>query len=113
MIKRCISVVATKRGSEMVEASIVMPIIVLAIVLLIRLFTFYLSILTTGVNVHANTMELARNYTGVTGKNYNTEECVEMFKGGLLSKNLRKVISVECCFLNEDYLVRGSELVKK
>ena len=90
-----------------------MPIIVLAIVLLIRLFTFYLGILTAGVNVHETTIEMAKNYAGVAGKNYNTEKTVEMFKGGLLSKNLKKSINVECYFLNEDYLVRGSELVKK
>lgn len=107
------SVVANKRGSEMVEASIAMPIIVLAIVLLIRLFTFYLNILTAGINAHEAAIDIAKNYSGLIAGEYDAEEKVEMIKGGLLSRNLSKKINVECFLVNEDCLVRSSDVVKK
>ena len=39
---RLIDILRTKRGSQMVEAAVSLPIIILAGMLLIRLFVFYL-----------------------------------------------------------------------
>ena len=43
-----------KRGEQMVEASIVLPIIILVIMLLVRLCTFYLECLIAQTNMHRN-----------------------------------------------------------
>ena len=100
-----------KRGDEMVEAAIALPIIILAIMLLIRLFTFYLQILNTGIKEHEKTLEAWDSYSGKTMKVYESIENVEMIKGGLLGFDLNKRIESKAYFFNEDVLVRAGELI--
>lgn len=101
-----------KRGSQMVEAAIVLPVVIIAIMLLIRLFTFYLQILCTAVNAHEAALREWKSYNGFAGKKYEATEEVEMIKGGLLSSNLKKTIEVKAYFYNEDKLVRTSAILK-
>lgn len=104
---------SNKRGSEMVEASITVPIIVLTIILLLRLFTFYLQILSTSISVHEEALEAWDKYSGLTMRVYEQEEDVEMIKGGLLGFDLLKKINTKAYFFNEDNMVRAGEMVKE
>lgn len=112
-VKRLKYIVTNKKGAEMVEASISMPLIILTIFLLLRLFTFYLSILTTGINEHEKAFSAWETYSGVVAGHYENEKSVWLLSGGLLKMDVSKDIKTEAFFYNEDNMVRASELVKK
>jgi len=95
----------------MVEAAVVMPIIILTIMLLIRIFTFYLEILCTGIKEHEKALELWQAYSGVGLKTYENEVQIEFARGGLLKSNLSKTIETKAYFYNEDNIVRGKYMV--
>lgn len=105
--------ISNKRGEAMVEASLVMPIIVLVVMLLLRLFVFYLQILSTGIEEHEKILSEWDKYSGKIMKVYETDEDVEMLKGGILGMNLRKEIESKAYFFNEDFLVRAGEVIDK
>jgi hypothetical protein len=46
-----------KRGSQMTEAAISLPLVILTAMLMIRLFVFYLDILVTGIEEHRKALE--------------------------------------------------------
>ena len=96
----------------MVEASMVLPIAILAVMLLIRLFTFYLEILNTSIKAHEKLLEKWDSYNGKTIEMYLTEDHVGMIKGGLLDKNMDKKIETRAYLINEDAMVRISAAIK-
>ncbi len=73
----------SKKGSQMIEAGIAMPIVILAAVLLVRVFTFYIEILTTGVDEHLKALERIDNSSGYSFKKYEATKEIHMMKGGL------------------------------
>lgn len=102
--------VLNKRGSEMTEAAISMPVLILTAMLLLRLFTFYLEILSTGVSEHMNALEAWDSYRGSGIRKYSTEKEIYMLRGGLLETGLTKRINTRSYMLNEDVLVRAGEV---
>ena len=52
----------SKRGSQMVEAAISLPLIIITAMLLVRMFVFYLDILTTGIKAHREALEAQDAY---------------------------------------------------
>lgn len=103
--------IGNKRGSQMVEAAIAYPVIILAAVLMIRMLTFYLEILDTGICEHRKALESLDNYSGSGLKTYSSTENVYMFKGGLLKFGVSKRIDTRLYMLNEDLAVRAKEVV--
>ena len=99
-----------KRGSQMVEAAIVVPILILTAVLLLRVFTFYLEILTAGVSEHSRALEAWDSYSGAGVRKYTAEKQVTMFRGGLLNTDLVKTIDVSTYLINEDVLRRAGDV---
>lgn len=95
----------------MIEAGIAMPIVILAAVLLIRVFTFYIEILTTSVDVHIEALNKIESYSGKTFKTYETYKDIHMLKGGLLSSNLTKTLYVRGYCINEDVLTRAKKAI--
>lgn len=93
----------------MVEAAISLPLIIITAMLLIRLFVFYLEILTTGVKEHRKALEAQDAYKGIVMRTYDMSEEVIMLKGGVLKKNVSKRIDVKAYLINEDFLVRSGE----
>ena len=94
----------------MVEGAIAFPIVILTAVLLIRVFTFYLQILDTGICEHLDALEAMDSYGGKTMKVYRDTAHVKMFRGGLLNIDLDKQIDTKAYFINEDTLVRAGGL---
>lgn len=113
MVRDLIRTIKGKKGNEMVEAGLAMPVIILAVLLLVRLFTFYIQILTTGVQEHEAALEKIDAYSGKTIKSYESECELEMIRGGLLSSSLKKTISTQAFFINEDEMVRCFEIPDK
>ena len=95
----------------MVEAAISMPVLILTVMLLLRLFTFYLEILSTGIGEHMNALDAWDSYSGAGIRKYSAEKEVHMLRGGLLEMNLTKSIKTRSYMMNEDVLVRAGEII--
>ena len=93
----------------MAEAAISLPLIIITAMLLIRLFVFYLDILTSGIKEHREALKMQDSYKGVTMRTYETEKEVVMLRGGVLKKNVSKRIETKAYLINEDFLVRSGE----
>lgn len=111
-MKRFIRSVKSRRGSAMVEAAISMPVLIIAAMLMIRLFTFYLEILTAGIAIHKEAMERQDAYGGAAIRTHCDERNISMLKGGLLGIDVHKRIEVRAYMINEDLLVRSGELAE-
>ena len=96
----------------MVEAAISLPIIILAAMLMLRMFTFYLEILTTGISEHKEAMKAQDSYRGAFIRTYHDSEDVKMLHGGLLLIDVSKKMETKAYMINEDLLVRTGELVE-
>ena len=94
----------------MVEAAIVYPILIIACMLMIRLFTFYLEILNTGISDHMQALEAMDSYSGAGFRTYTDTSEVRMLRGGLLMMDVSKRIDTRCYMLNEDLMVRAGEV---
>ena len=103
--------ILNKKGSQMVEAAISLPLIILAAMLMIRLFVFYLDILTTSINEHRKALETQDSYKGAVMRTYEEEAGVDLLKGGILSRDVSKKIKVKAYLINEDMLVRSGEIL--
>lgn len=110
-VYRMLSALRSRRGSQMVEAAISLPLLILAGMLLLRMFVFYLQILTTGIEKHREVMEQQDSYRGAFIRTQSTEENVWMLKGGLLGMDVRKRLEVKAYMINEDILVRSGEIL--
>ncbi len=95
----------------MTEAAITIPVAILMAMLLIRLFVFYLDILTTGIEEHRQALMAQDSYEGIAIRTYETDETVEMLAGGILKKAVSKTIEVRTYLINEDFLVRSGEIL--
>lgn len=96
----------------MVEAAISLPVIILAAMLMLRLFTFYLEILATGISEHKEAMEAQDAYRGMILRTYHDSREVKMLSGGLLKMDVSKRIETKAYMINEDFLVRTGEITE-
>ena len=88
-----------------------MPIIILVIMLLIRVFVFYLDIMTSGISEHNKAGEAMDVYRGKVIRVYKSENNIKMNKNGILRKNLNKKITTKAYLINEDFLVRSRGVI--
>ena len=93
----------------MIEAAISLPLIIITAMLLIRLFVFYLDILTTGIKEHREALEAQDAYKGIMLHTYETAEEVVLLSGGVLRQNVSKRLEIKSYMINEDFLVRSGE----
>ena len=112
-MKELITILRNREGSEMVEAPIVMPIIILTAMLLLRLFVFYLDILASSVRLHKQALKAWDEYSSSAISEYSESEERHLLAGGMLGSNLSKTIRAELFMCNEDALVRLGELFEK
>lgn len=95
----------------MTEAAISLPLIILTAMLMIRLFVFYLDILTTDIEEHRKALEAQDSYNGAVIRTYEEEIHVDMLRGGVLQRNVSKRLKVKAYLINEDLLVRSGEIL--
>lgn len=105
-------VLNNKSGSQMTEAAISLPIIILAGMLMIRMLVFYLDILTTGIEEHRKALEEQDGYKGAMMRTYEEEKSIDMFSGGLLQIDVSKRLKIKAYLINEDFLVRSGEALE-
>ena len=101
-----------KGGAEMAEAAISLPLIILTAMLLIRTFTFYLEILNTSLAEHMEALDKWDSYGGAGMQVYKNNKEVKLIKGGVLLFDVKKEIKTKAYMLNEDLMVRASEVFK-
>ena len=80
--------IQSRKGSELVEAAISLPILILSVMLMLRLFTFCLEILSAGIHEHLNALEAWDSYRGGGINRYSTEREIEMMRGGCNIRSL-------------------------
>lgn len=95
----------------MIEAAISIPLIILTAMLMIRLFVFYLDILTTGIKEHRKALEAQDSYKGAVMRAYEERAYVDLLEGGVLQRDVSKRIEVKAYLINEDLLVRSGEIL--
>ena len=103
---------SNKRGEQMVEASIVLPIIILVIMLLIRLCTFYLECLITQTNMHRKMLSKWDSTKSPVVKALNDSRDINYANLGLAEGLIRKTIEVKGFVVSEDKLVRVGDTVE-
>ena len=103
---------SNKRGEQMVEASIVLPIIILVIMLLIRLCTFYLECLITQTNMHRKMLSKWDSTKSPVVKTLNDFRDINYANLGLAEGLIRKTIDVKGFRLCEDKFVRVGDTVE-
>lgn len=96
----------------MVEASIVLPIIILVIMLLIRLCTFYLECLITQTNMHRKMLSKWDSTKSPVVKTLNDFRDINYANLGLAEGLIRKTIEVKGFTLCEDKFVRVGDTVE-
>ena len=106
---KVIKCLLSKKGSQMAEAAISLPLILITAMLLIRMFVFYLDILTTGIREHREALEAQDAYRGVMMRTYKDTEEVILLKGGVLRRNVSKRLDIKAYLINEDFLERSGE----
>ena len=102
---------SNKRGSQMVEAAISLPLLILTAMRMLRLFVFYLDILSTGIKEHRKALEMQDSYRGVFLRTHEEETKVSLLKGGLLATDVSKRLRTKVYLINEDILVRSGEIL--
>ena len=101
-----------KRGEQMVEASIVLPVIILVIMLLIRLCTFYLECLITQTNMHRRMLSEWDSTSYPVVKTINDSRDINYANLGLAEGLIRKTVEVKGFAVSEDKFVRVGDNVE-
>ena len=109
-IKSKASFVLNKRGSQIVEASIVMPVVISVIVLLLKVFVFYLEIMSASVQVHEEAISIWEESDSSVIEVYEDSTSVSLLPWGLLQDSLSKTINVKMYLVDEDVFVRAKRL---
>lgn len=111
-LRTFIRALTNRRGAEMVEGAISLPLIILTAMLLVRVFTFYLEILNTSVAEHIDALERSDSYSGAGFQVYKNTKDVKLMRGGVLLFDAKKEINTKCYMMNEDLMVRASEMLQ-
>lgn len=101
-----------KRGEQMVEASIVLPIIILVIMLLVRLCTFYLECLIAQTNMHRNMLAKWDNTNSPIVKTISETREIDYANLGLAEGLIRKSVEVKGFSVCEEKFVRVGDSVE-
>ena len=111
-LKSFIQALKNRRGAEMAEAAISLPLVILTAMLLIRMFTFYLEILNTSIAEHMEALDRWDSYEGIGMQVYKNKIDVKLLRGGVLLFDAKKEMNTKAYMLNEDLMVRASEAFK-
>lgn len=103
---------ANKRGGQIIEASIVLPIIILVIMLLIRLCTFYLECLITQANMHHKMLSKWDSTSSPVVKTINDYRDINYANFGLAEGLIRKTVEVKGFAVREDKFVRVGDTIE-
>ena len=104
--------ILNKRGEQMVEASIVLPIIILVIMLLVRLCTFYLECLIAQTNMHRKMLVKWDKTNSPIVKTISETKDINYANLGLAEGLIRKSVEVKGFSVCEEKFVRVGDSVE-
>ncbi len=100
-----------KRGDEIVEAAMVLPILILTILSLILLIVYYFACLNVQVDLHRQMVRDAMHSEPVFEiKNKKEETSSEI--GGVISMIMSKQINGKIYMINEADIIRAGEMMQ-
>lgn len=99
-----------KRGEEMVEASIVLPVLILTILSLILLILYYYACLNCQVELHGELISDTENRKAVF-KVVEKRETVSSEIGGVISMIMQKEITASAYAIGPADMIRAGELI--
>jgi len=99
-----------KKGEEMVEAAMVLPLLILTVLSLILLILYYYCALDCQINLHRNQRTEASGSKAVY-KVIKDEESVSSEMGGIVTMVMRKEIKSELHVLRPAAIVRTGEMI--
>ncbi len=97
----------------MVEAAITLPIVILTVALMLRLFAFYLAILDTQVEAHIRAANTWASYNKAIVNVYRDHKTVRLVDRGLLRESIVRDVVTEAYLINEDAVIRTGELFRE
>ena len=100
-----------KRGEEIVEAVMVLPILILTILSLILLIVYYFSCLNTQVSLHKQLIQDAMYSKAIFEIENKTEETSSEI-GGVVSMVMSKKLAGRIYRINEADLIRAGEMMQ-
>ena len=101
---------SNKKGEEMVEASIVLPILILTILSLILLNLYYYACLNCQVELHGELISDTENRKAVF-KVVEKRETVSSEVGGVISMIMQKEIAASAYAIGPADMIRAGELI--
>lgn len=108
---RVIRGLINKRGSQIVEAAVSIPVIILAAMLMVRMLVFCMEVLTAGIKEHGEALKAQSAYRGALMSTYEKDREVKLVRGGLLGMDAGKRIEIKAYLINEDLLARSGEVL--
>lgn len=100
-----------KKGDEIVEAAMVLPILILTILSLILLIVYYFSCLNTQVDLHRQMIKDAMYCETIFETKTKKEETSSEI-GGIISMIMNKEIEGRVYMINEANLIRLGEMIQ-
>lgn len=100
-----------RKGDEIVEAAMVLPILILTILSLILLMVYYFSCLNTQVDLHRQMIEDGMHVDTVFEIKTKKEETSSEI-GGVISMIMSKEIEGRVYMINEANLIRLGEMIQ-
>lgn len=105
--------IMNKRGNEIIEASVVIPLVLLVVIIVLRMFTFYFEILTSYASLHKDALpplsseSITTAHIGV----HTIRDTVTMAPSHQLKVLPRKEIEVKEYTYCEDDILRAGEIL--
>ncbi len=100
-----------KRGDEIVEAAMVLPILILTILSLILLIVYYFACLNVQVDLHRQMVQDAMHSKSIFEiKNKKEETSSEI--GGVISMIMNKQIEGKIYMINEADIIRAGDMMQ-
>lgn len=109
-LKNLMGNIMSKKGSEMVEAAIVIPIIILTFLSMIMLIIYFYSCLICHVDLEYELIKKERNSNAIFERLQETEDVSKKIGGAVLFF-MRKEYDAEIYCLNETKMIRLGEFL--
>lgn len=97
-----------KKGNEIVEATIVLPIIILTVLSMIMLLIYFFACLSTQMDVHGRLVDKALSSKVVMGVHKENGETGKDI-GGVISVVMHRDFHSRCYLINEAAMIRLGE----
>lgn len=101
-----------KRGEVMIEATLVIPVVILVIVTLLTLLTYFYSCLNDQISLHKEVLGKLNDYDRTIGILEEKRE-TSLKTQGLISNIMRKECTAKVTYMRESVIIRTGDKVQE